>query len=190
MGARLVAAAFVYWSHLPDRPFRLLTHMALTCKDASPQPTYYAGRGALAGALGLHDDDSGRHAVKRALRVLKDSGAISIAYHGHVDHRSEYQLHVLKQLTEGGTSEAPSGGTSAAPLPPERGYTSVRKGGTPAAPLGTELQEGQLQENTRKNSLTTEGEYRPRGRTSEPRTFPSADLILQRAAAAAKKAAS
>lgn len=186
MGAKLVGAAFMYWADLPDRPFRLLTHMALTCKDAAEAPVYYAGRTALVAALGLRDDDAGHHAVKRAMRVLTTSGAVSIYYLGHQGKRTEYQLHVLDRLRQGGTPAAPLGGTPAAPLNGNRGPLTSGKsriGGTPAAPLGTELQEEELQENNRKNSSSTEGEYRGRRVKSEPKTYPSADDILARAAA-------
>jgi hypothetical protein len=188
VGAKLVGAAFMYWRHLPDRPFRLLTHMALTCRDGAEVPTYYAGRAAMAQSLGLGDDESGRVAVKRALRVLTASGAVSVAYHGHAGKRSEYSLHVLDQLTKGGTQMTPKGGTQMTPKPPERGNTSVGKGGTPVTPLGLELQEEHCEENTRKNSSSTEGEYRGPRVESEKKVFPTADEILARAAA--KRAAS
>src|SRR5689334_11532228 len=104
MGARLVSLAFTRWSHLPDRPFRLLTHMALIVKDQTPNPTYWGGRDAMCQALGIPTQDTSSHtAVKRAIRKLIDSGAIKRTYAGHVYKRSEYLL----TLDERGSSEYP-----------------------------------------------------------------------------------
>lgn len=202
MGARLVAATYAHYGHLPDRAFRLLVHMALTCKDETKQPTYYGGREALANALGAPEDAAGFHAVKRCIATLVTAGAISRELQGYHGKRSEYRLHVKTPPVErgpvtgplkGATSAAPSeskGGHSAAPegghFVNGKGATSSPKGGHSAAPLGTNKE--YRQEDTRNNSSSTEGEYRGRRVKSEPKTYPSADDILARAAA--KRAAS
>ena len=57
MGAAHVSAVYAQWSHLPDRPFRLLAYMALIAKDATPEPAYWGGRDGLCIALGLPASD-------------------------------------------------------------------------------------------------------------------------------------
>lgn len=76
LGAGNVAGAFDSWSHLPDRAFRALAYMALVSLDRDDPPRYWGGRGALAKALGLADDEAGHRAVKRAVAQLVRAGAI------------------------------------------------------------------------------------------------------------------
>jgi hypothetical protein len=202
MGARLVSATYAHYGHLPDRAFRLLIYMALVCKDETKAPTYYGGREALATALGAAENEAGFHAVKRCIATLVEAGAVSREMQGYHGKRSEYRLHVKTPATErgpvtgplkGATQPAPSetkGGQSPAPegghFVNGKGATSSTKAGHSVAPLGTNKE--YRQEDTRNNSSSTEGEYRERRVKSEPKTYPSADDILARAAA--KRAAS
>ena len=138
MGAQLVSRVFVYWSDLPDRPFRLLVHMALTVKDATKEPTYWGGRDALAQALGLEPGEAAYQSVKRALRQITEAGAARIGVHGHAGRRTEYVL----TLDREGVTERPARGSVNDPLSgsvndPQRGSLSDPSGGHPPTPLGT-----------------------------------------------------
>lgn len=146
MGAQLVSRVFVSWSHLPDRPFRLLVHMAHIIKDASKQPTYYGGREMMAHALGLEPESPSAHqAVKLTVRKLVDAGAIERALYGHAGKRSEYRL-----TLERGNDSNPLRGNGSDPQrgnarDPHRGNDSLPEGVTNQTPLGTNL--GRTEEN-------------------------------------------
>lgn len=202
MGARLVSATYAHYGHLPDRAFRLLTYMALVCKDETKNPTYYGGREALANALGATEDEAGFHAVKRCIATLVAAGAVSRELQGYHGKRSEYRLHVKTPPAERGPLTGPhEGATSAAPSETKGGHSAAREGGQilsakgatsrtkaghSVAPLGTNKE--YRQEDNRNHSSSTELESPGRRGKSEPKTYPSADDILARAAA--KRAAS
>lgn len=96
MGGTLATQVYTYWKHLPDRPHRLLVHMALTCKDADRPPRYWGGRDALCSALGLPEGEATSYRmVSRAISQLIDEGAIERdVTGGGWDKRSEYVLTV------------------------------------------------------------------------------------------------
>jgi hypothetical protein len=119
MGAQLVARVYVHWAALPDRPFRLLVHMALVVKDASTVPTYWGGRDAMAQALGLAPSPAAHQSVKRAMRAIIASGAAEIGYHGHAGKRTEYVLTLDPTATKKGVTHRPA-----------EGVTSETKGGS------------------------------------------------------------
>lgn len=81
---------------------RLLLHMALECfdedRDDQAQRRYFAGRESSAIALGYLAPDNGseaaRSAVKRALRELVATGAVSRIRSGGRGQTSEYELNV------------------------------------------------------------------------------------------------
>ena len=154
MGAHLVARVYTTWSHLPDRPFRLLTHMALIIKDATPKPTYWGGREAMCQALGLPVESQSSHqAVKRAVRRLVDEGALERVRNGHAGSRSEYELRF-----ERGSSAAPLRGSLTAPHrgsvnDPHRGSLVYPAGGTPVTPQGTTR--GETEDNGEEDGLLT-----------------------------------
>ena len=138
MGASLVARVYTSWSHLPDRPFRLLAHMALTIKDATAQPTYWGGREAMCQSLGLPTENESSHQmVKRAIRKLIDEGAVKRVMDGHAGKRSEYLLTLERGNRSDphrGNSDDPQRGNSS---DPHRGYSDDPAGGTQMTPLGT-----------------------------------------------------
>lgn len=78
MGAGLVKAAYrvAAATKLDHAPARLLVFMAVTALDDDPTPTFYAGRDALAAALG-NEGTAGHRAVTRALDALTRAGVIS-----------------------------------------------------------------------------------------------------------------
>ena len=78
MGASHVSACYAQWSHLPDRPFRLLTYMALIAKDATPEPTFWGGRDAMCLALGLDPDPISYRVARRAVRSCENMGVSSL----------------------------------------------------------------------------------------------------------------
>lgn len=138
MGAQLVNRVYIFWSDLPDRPHRLLAHMALVVKDATPSPTYWGGREAMCQALGLETESESSHQmVKRALRKLADAGAIERVLTGYAGKRSEYRL-TLERGNSGdplrGNSDDPRRGNRS---DPHRGNSDDPAGGTQMTPLGT-----------------------------------------------------
>ena len=144
MGAAHVAQVYTHWAHLPDRPFRALAYMALVAKDSTKEPSFWGGRDALALALGL-DMERGADVLKlkRAVRVLKDSGAITTTYLGHANQRSEYRIYPEKGVTgrpPKGSLDAPLRGSLDDPLRGSymtpKGVTGCPKGGHGVTPLG------------------------------------------------------
>lgn len=153
MGAQLVSRVYTSWTHLPDRPFRLLAYMALVTKDTNADPTYWGGREALAEAMGMTPGtESSRQMIKRAVRDLIDSGAIERAYIGHAGKRTEYRLTLTpRKPKKGERIVTPEGVNSVTPegerIVTGRGNESYPKGGTHSSPLGTKRnQEGKQEE--------------------------------------------
>ncbi len=109
MGIRNVNAAFVYWTHLPDRPFRLLVRMCATANDDTEH--YYAGQESMAEGLGLvvpklPDDTADPtyqairqeravafRRVRRALQTLTDAGVVTVKKRARTGRRAEYLVH-------------------------------------------------------------------------------------------------
>lgn len=154
MGAQLVSRVYTSWSHLPDRPHRLLCHMALIVKDASMEPTYWGGRDAMAQALGLEPGPAAYQSVKRAVRQIIDAGAARIVLHGHAGKRTEYRL----TLDGKGVTERPARGSLTDPHSgsvndPHRGSLSEPSGGHSATPLGTT--QGGTEDNREEQHLVT-----------------------------------
>lgn len=69
VGATNVSLVYLGWSHLPDRPFRLLAYMALVSLDTDVPPRYFGGYPALARALGRNTPDAfDRHSATDSQR--------------------------------------------------------------------------------------------------------------------------
>jgi hypothetical protein len=135
MGAQLVARVYRAWGHLPNRPFRLLLHIALTIKDHTPEPTYWGGREAMADALGLPPEEPLSHqSVKRTVRVLVEAGALERVLYGHAGARSEYRLHFPEWGSDSDPQKvihrgSPTDPHRGSPRTPHRGSLSDEKGG-------------------------------------------------------------
>lgn len=146
MGAQLVSRVYTSWTHLPDRPFRLLAYMALIAKDTNAAPTYWGGRDSLAEALGYRDmTESTYRVVSRAISQLVEFGAIKRSYIGHANKRSEYLLTLQKgdtTVTHRVTPESPKGGQ----ISPERVTPESGKGDTTVTPRNHEEERGTHQE--------------------------------------------
>ena len=131
MGAQLVSRVYTSWTHLPDRPFRLLAYMALIAHDSHKQPTFWGGRDDMCDALGMAEYTPSQYAmVKRAVRHLVTAGAIERAYIGHHGKRTEYRLLVQK----GNSGVTPKGNS---PVPPDGNSGVTPKGvlhGSPKEP--------------------------------------------------------
>lgn len=165
MGASNVMAAYLRWSHLPDRAFRALVYMALVSMDTDARPRYYAGREALiVNGLGRQlppmpapSDMSARaiefrkvraadyQAAKVVISQLVKAGAIVLDTAPARKRSAEYVLTLdvatgYVSPTQQGTSDVPTGYVS----PTERGTSNVPPrrhpptGGAPTEePLGT-----------------------------------------------------
>jgi hypothetical protein len=109
MGAGNVKSVYANWAHLPHGPFRLLAYMSLIALDADLEPRFWGGRESLAVAYGrlermasrarvseeqTRERDAAYLAVKRALRVLKNAGAITLLNVPGPGHQGEYRLHL------------------------------------------------------------------------------------------------
>lgn len=165
MGARLVAATYAYWSHLPDRPFRALVYMALVSRDDDKHPLFFGGRGSIAVALGGRDDESGRQSVKRCMRALVEAGAVTRHYTGHAGKRSEYRINVKKGPVDIPVDGVDSPGERGSVDDPQRGSLSDPKGGHSVNVLGVTQRppkepRGTTEEHNRKNYSSTEGDSR------------------------------
>jgi hypothetical protein len=181
MGAQLVALTYAHWKHLPDRPFRLLTYMALVTKDTNAAPTFYGGRTAMAEALGLPDTDaSSKRMVSRAIAVLVDAGAVKRVYMGHAGKRSEYLL-TLSRFPKKDDSTVTQQGDSAVTVrvTPEsgKGDSAVPERVTPQSPLGT-TEEPQRNTRGARSRVTDSSGTRPNGRVAKSR---NSDLDSARA---------
>lgn len=119
MGAANIALAFMYWGHLGDRPFRVLTRMALISLDKDEPPKYFAGREDLAFALGrevppepdAHDESPEAQAarrertsifeiVRKAVKVLTDEGVIVSSGDARFNRQATYSLHLSPTQTK------------------------------------------------------------------------------------------
>lgn len=94
MGARNVIACFTTWSHLDHAPFRLLVGMAVQALDDTsdkgrPPRVWFGGEDALTELVGR----SPRQAY-RALKTLREVGAIESVDTGRNGHRAVYNLHL------------------------------------------------------------------------------------------------
>ena len=173
MGARLVAQVFTHWTHLPDRPFRVLVRMAHIAKDTNPVPIYWAGRDDLAFALGLPPGESAYQAVKRAVRQIVKAGAVEIEYLGHATKRTEYRLTLDKMPPKKGVTTSTPRGSVSDPQKgsvddPHRGSLSDPAGGQPVTPQGTT--EGGTEENGEESHLVrNSGVVRARPRIAKSR---------------------
>lgn len=142
MGARLVAQVFTHWTHLPDRPFRVLVRMAHIAKDTNAKPIYWAGRNDLAEALGLVPGEAAYQAVKRAVRQIVKAGAVEIEYLGHATKRTEYRLTLDRMPPKKGVTQSTPRGSLSDPQKgsvddPHRGSLSDPAGGHSVTPQGT-----------------------------------------------------
>jgi hypothetical protein len=94
MGVKLATAAYTWWTHIPDRPFRLLVHMCLIAKDTDDNPKFYGAREQMILALGLPDAPTSDQMVSRAVRQLLDSGALVRATNARFGRRAEFWVRV------------------------------------------------------------------------------------------------
>lgn len=106
MGAGNAQRALIHWQNLNGAPMRVLIQMALIILDEDKTPKWWGGRGPLAQAIGhpwpASDDKSedaerirkasGR-ALDRALKSLRDAGAITTAERPRGGRRAEYWVH-------------------------------------------------------------------------------------------------
>lgn len=142
VGAKLVAAAFMNYGPLPDRPFRVLVHMCLTIKDDNDPPTYWGGSGMLCYALGVTPTDSGKRMARRAIADLEAAGAIRRANYPVKGRQAEYRLTFT--AAKGGLVSPPIEDPKGGLVSPPKEDSTVRKGGllspdrgTPESPQGT-----------------------------------------------------
>lgn len=183
MGAQLVSRVFVSWGHLPDRPFRLLAHMALVVKDAHPKPTYWGGRDAMAQALGLDPSPAAHQSVKRAMRALVTAGAAEVAYYGHTGKRTEYLLTLDRTPVDNagkGVTQRPAEGVTQRP---KRGSLSDSEGGHSPTPLGTTTTGARQEHGEEETSVPKVSTSRS---AREPRKASESRLALVRARADAQ----
>ena len=147
MGARWVAAAYATWNgELPDPAFRLLVYMALVCKDADAEPTFWKGRRALAFGIGRGVEENQEipkatlQAIKRALQTLTKAGAIEAVYGGWRGKNTEYRLHLMvpgKGYAPRTSLDECSDEERGTPHVPERGTPGDPKGVRPTVQRGT-----------------------------------------------------
>lgn len=158
MGASHIAAVYANWSHLPDPAFRMLVYMALVPKDETSRPTFWRGRDALAEmGLGRPADKAGQQAVKRALKVLLDAGAIERTLTGYRGKNSEYRIILTgpKGYAPRPPIETEDAGERGTPRVPERGTPGDPKGVRPTVQRGTP---GDPPRNTRNTRSAAEEE--------------------------------
>jgi len=102
MGAGNVTQVFESWGHLEHREFRLLVHMANTGLDSAAPPVYFRGWESAAKALGydaLGNRDSARRNTMKALKLLRESGAIVSSDHARQGSRAVYALTLWPDTT-------------------------------------------------------------------------------------------
>jgi hypothetical protein len=98
VGSSNVLRVYHSWSHLDDRPFRLLAYMALRARDHDAEPWYGAGHEELAMiALGLamatdRERDAGFRAVRRAFTALHKARALKTIRHARPGKQASYRL--------------------------------------------------------------------------------------------------
>lgn len=98
MGAGNALKACHAWGHLPDRPFRILSYMALRARDNDAAPWYGAGHDELASiALGLPMGTEREHlaalrAVSRAFKALHEAGAVTTHRYARPGKHATYLL--------------------------------------------------------------------------------------------------
>lgn len=111
MGAGLVMAAYEVAARmqLDHAPTRVFVYMAATAVDADPQPVFFGGRDALAGALGAPADSNGYRAVERAVNALSRRGAVAVESKGAPGRNTRYRLR------DGASPLAPNARRSASP---------------------------------------------------------------------------
>lgn len=189
MGAAHVSACYAQWSHLPDRPFRVLAYMALIAKDSTPEPTFWGGRDALCIALGIEADPAGYRVIRRALAELIDAGALERKYVGHAGKRSEYRVHVTPRKGDTSDPQSPAGTTEKGGhvSPPEGGHLSPQRRTPQSAKEDTSVPP-RTTRNTRSEkeeeiSSTHSSTDRARETSADEMTAFQAQAILDRAAA-------
>jgi hypothetical protein len=145
MGYANVSLVYARWGHLADRPFRLLTFMALRTRDEDDPPLFWEGREAMAAALGrmvpdepLRNDRTPRaedfrrlrrndfEAVKTTIRALTAAGAVRLDNGGYRGATAVYSLHL--GCGKGKAEPVERGRTSLSmgkAEPVERGRTSL-----------------------------------------------------------------
>ncbi len=179
MGVRLVGEALRQdWCVLSDRARLVLLQMCYVARDRATADTaaqvYFGGHKELMKTvLGLDPDrltgtqlDTAERAVKRAIKELKDAGAITLLSHPVKGQRAVYQVHPghypnLQQETlpvdnspatptVGGHQRPPLGGHPAPPYSAFRGTPSTPLRGAPSVPpnyLDKNQEQGDLKGN-------------------------------------------
>ena len=179
MGVRLVGEALrPDWCILSDRARLVLVQMCYVARDRATADTaaqvYFGGhRELIRTVLGLDPDaltatqlDTAERAVKRAVKELKDAGAITLVSHPVKGQRAVYQVHPnhypdLQQeelpvdnsaaaTTVGGHQRPPLGGHPAPPYSGVRGTLSTPLRGAPSVPpnyLDKDRDQGHLKRN-------------------------------------------
>jgi hypothetical protein len=122
MGYQNVQLVFAHWTHLPDRPFRLLTFMALKAQD--DERMFWAGREACAVALGrmtppepgpddksktAHEYRKLRHAnfeaVRNATQPLLETNAIWVVQASSPFNNAKYLLNLAARTPQAEPAE-------------------------------------------------------------------------------------
>lgn len=135
MGARHALTAMRVWSDLGHAPMRLLVHMALTTKDSDDHPHYYGGSKAKAAALGFDGSTRGsERAVERAMKALKDAGAVVMTRKQGPKHPPKYRLVLTRDTPRSAVGVPAELGTE---HPPVLGRTPTGFGqNTPRSAVG------------------------------------------------------
>lgn len=94
MGYKLVLAAYAVAERmkLDHAPARVFVYMALRASDDDAAPVFYAGRDALALALGVGESPNGYRAVQRVMTSLRTVGVIESMKKGSPNNNSRYLL--------------------------------------------------------------------------------------------------
>jgi hypothetical protein len=101
VGAANAMRVYTAWSHLDDRPLRLLIYMALRARDHDAEPWYGAGHEELATiALGLKPPQTDREreavyrTVRRAMTALHQARAIRTTRYSAPGKQASYRLYL------------------------------------------------------------------------------------------------
>lgn len=100
MGATLASAAITRWPHLTDRARLVLVTMCLQARDRAtgsiPAATYYGGHHDIAARMfGVEEPtDADLLKVKRAMKELRESGAVVVAQPACRGRTTVYRLDV------------------------------------------------------------------------------------------------